>query len=90
MQRAKGQEHVNTAAEYAIHVIGPLDRRWTGSLPEMDIAALEMPDGSVETRITGHLPDQAALRGILCRLWDLGLTITRLERMKAGGRERSS
>jgi len=27
------------------------------------------------TTLTGHVVDQAALRGILCHLWDLNLTI---------------
>jgi hypothetical protein len=70
MKRAQRPEHANPAAEYAIYVSGPLDRRWTGPFPDMDIAAVEMPDVTTETRITGNIPDQSALRGILCRLWD--------------------
>jgi hypothetical protein len=33
------------------------------------------PDKDGNTLLQGTLPDQSALRGVLCRLWDLKLTI---------------
>jgi hypothetical protein len=78
------------AAEYRIRVRGRLDRRWTGFFPGLTIHPCQASDGAAETSLSGTVPDQAALRGILCRLWDLGLTLSGVERCPAGNGERSS
>jgi hypothetical protein len=90
MKSTKEQIECNQATEYTIRIARPLNRLWTGSLPEMEFSPVKLPDGTVETRTIISVPDQAALRGIRCRLWDLGLTLARLERRKTNTGERSS
>jgi hypothetical protein len=77
-------------AVYEIRIVGSLDRRWTAAFSGLKASRVETPDGTVETRIRGVITDQAALRGILCKLWDLGLTLTRVEQLKNGNGERSN
>jgi RNA binding exosome subunit len=46
----------------------------------MDLSQATGTDGNPITVLTGRLPDQAALRGILTRLWDLNLTLISVTR----------
>ena len=85
-----GSKRIGQTAEYRIRVLGRLDRRWTGWFPDLRIRPFEAPDGTPETLLSGTVPDQAALRGILCRLWDLGLTVSAMERRTVEIEERSS
>jgi len=55
---------------YRIQVQGPLDREWSEWFGGLAIAV----EGNVSTLTAADL-DQAALRGILCRLWDLNLVL---------------
>ncbi len=59
---------------YQIRVHENLSSQWTTWFEEMTIEHL--PDG--ETILSGALPDQAALHGVLCRINDLGLTLIAL------------
>jgi len=45
------------------------------SLARLSNAGLPVPGGLPVTTRTGLVADQAALRGILCKLWDLNLTL---------------
>jgi hypothetical protein len=46
-------------------------------------------DGGEVTDLTGILPDQTALQGVLKRIWDLNLTVlsANISRPKTGGDE---
>ena len=55
---------------YQIKVRGRLDESWSGWFNSMTITF-----ESDTTTLTGAVVDQAALRGILCRLWDLNLAL---------------
>ncbi len=55
---------------YQIKVQGRLDESWSGWFNSMAIAF----EGNTTT-LTGAVVDQAALRGILSRLWDLNLAL---------------
>jgi len=59
---------------YEIVIQGHLTQKWAVIFDGMDISV--RPDGN--TMISGLLPDQAALYGLLLRLRDLGLTLISL------------
>ena len=56
---------------YEIRVKGHLDQRWSEWFAGLELAHL---DGD-ETLLSGPLPDQAALHGLLERIRDLNLTL---------------
>lgn len=67
---------------YRIVVNGQLSRRWAEWLNNFDIHVLKEPDGQTITALYGPVVDQAALRGILCKLWDLNLTVISVGRIE--------
>ncbi len=64
---------------YNIIVREHLPPGWSAVLDGMEVVC--QPDGN--TCITGSLPDQAALFGLLLRLRDLGLTLVSLNTSQA-------
>jgi hypothetical protein len=60
-----------TARTYAIRVQGRLDARWAATFSGCTLRS----DGDGTTVITGTLPDQAALHGLLQVLRDLGVPL---------------
>ena len=69
-----------------IRVEGCLDERWSEWLDGLTIAHIEGgPDGTGgETVLTGPLVDQAALYGLIGKLWDLGLSLLSVRRTQHG------
>ena len=65
------------SAGYEIRVEGVLDQRWTTWFEGLEIAS----DHS-QTVISGPVPDQAALHGLLNRVCDLGLVIVCVRRLE--------
>jgi hypothetical protein len=59
----------------SITVEGPLDQRWSEWFDGLTITHRE----TGESVLTGHLPDQAALHGVLTRVRDLGLMLVTVE-----------
>jgi hypothetical protein len=66
--------------KYEIRVGGRLDPHWSEWLAGFDIRNLD-PEGDT-TLLTGSVPDQAALYGILTRLRDLGLSLMSVIRLE--------
>jgi hypothetical protein len=64
---------------YRIQVQGPLDEEWSEWFGGLVIKA----EGNVSTLTAADL-DQAALRGILCRLWDLNLVLISVIPLEVG------
>ena len=64
-------------ATYQIQVRGELDASWSACF------GLTVHFDGKTTTLTGPVLDQAALRGIACRLWDLNLTLIALQRVEA-------
>lgn len=62
---------------FCIRVGGHLDEDWAEWLGEMKLA--HQPDGT--TTLTGSLPDQAALFGLLVKLRDLGVPLLGVEHL---------
>jgi len=54
--------------------MGKLDERWTDWFGGMEISAEGSEDSPV-TVLTGPVVDQAALRGLLTKIWDLNLAV---------------
>ena len=64
---------------YEIRVDGVLDERWGDWFGDMQVSS----DGT-QTVISGLLPDQPALHGVLTKIRDLGLCLVSLRRLDAG------
>ena len=83
----------NAQTVYQVVVDGKLDERWSGWFGGLAVTVTVASDGSPVTRLTASVPDQAALRGILSKLWDLNLSVrsvSRIEPGAAGGEARSA
>ncbi|MBN1485296.1 MAG: hypothetical protein JXA37_11305 [Chloroflexia bacterium] len=72
-------------AIYEIQVQGELDPSWQQWFSDMAItcSSEQVPT----TTLIGSVTDQAALRGILCKLWDLNLTLISVYRIAAAEKE---
>lgn len=62
-------------AYYEITVAGSLDASWSEWFEDLVIEQGSSPDGIGQTCLHGWIVDQARLRSILNRLWDLNLTL---------------
>jgi len=60
---------------YQIKLKGLLDEQWSDWFNGMTIVFESASDGSPITTLTGAVVDQARLRGILSKAWDLNLTL---------------
>ena len=60
---------------YQIKIKGKIREDWSDWFSGMDISTVKNRDNSLVTTLVGMVSDQATLRGILCHLWDLNLTI---------------
>jgi len=61
---------------YEIKIRGHLDPRWSDWFADLKLTHLE----GDETLLSGSLPDQAALHGLLERIRDLNLTLISVTR----------
>ena len=68
-----------TPTTYRIEVDGHLDQSWSDRLAGMDITARKRLDETTVTTLIGRLRDQAELSGVLNNLYDLHLSILRVE-----------
>lgn len=69
------------ASLYRVQVRGEIGPRWQPWFDDLTLTLGDTGDGPVTT-LTGSIVDQAGLRGLLNKLWDLNLTllsVTRLE-----------
>jgi hypothetical protein len=63
---------------YRIRVRGQLGPQWSAWFEGLEVAVAS--DG--ETTLTGVLPDQPALHGVLARIRDLGLELASVEALE--------
>ncbi|HEX8993040.1 MAG TPA: hypothetical protein VF784_15265 [Anaerolineales bacterium] len=66
---------------YEIRIEGRLQERWSEWFDGLAIRS----DRDDETILTGQLPDQAALYGVLSRIRDLNLILVSVARLSAAG-----
>ena len=66
---------------YCITVQGRLDKGWGEWLGGLSIDTTRDEHGAIVTSLTGEIVDQAALRGLLNRLWDWNLTLIAVTRL---------
>ena len=73
-----------TPANYRIEVAGHLAEAWSDRLVGMRITTRKKSDQTTVTTLDGRLRDQAELSGVLNRLYDLHLSILKVEVVEAG------
>jgi hypothetical protein len=71
-----GADQEDKQAVYRIEVEGQLDKSWSGWFSDMTLTLQD--DLSI---LTGPVADQAALRGLLSKIWDLNLTLVSITRL---------
>jgi hypothetical protein len=69
---------VTGSAAYRIKISGRVDADWSDFMDDVDLS-VSQESGATLTTITGVVPDQAALFGLLCHLRDLGLALVSVE-----------
>jgi hypothetical protein len=67
-------------AVYQIRLEGQLGPEWSEWFDGLDIT----PEQNGETILSGPLPDQAALHGVLARIRDLGMVLISVNRVQQG------
>ena len=65
---------------YEICIEGRLDNQWSEWFDGLEIQVKSV-EGKTITLLTGNVDDQAALRGILNRIWDLNLKLVALNQI---------
>lgn len=71
------------ASRYQIRVLGQLDLAWSDWFSGLVIRHESAGNGPSMTILTGIIADQAALRGILGRLWDLNLILYSVQQLES-------
>jgi hypothetical protein len=74
--RKMDSEQERKQAVYRIEVDGQLDKSWSGWFSGMTLTFQD----NIST-LTGPVADQAALRGLLSKIWDLNLTLVSVIRL---------
>jgi hypothetical protein len=72
---------------YEIQVRGELDQGWENCFNDLAVTLTCASEQPSTTTLIGPVADQAALRGMLCKLWDLNLTLISVRRIEAKGKE---
>ncbi len=63
------------ATAYEIRVEGVVSEHWSDWFAGLTLSLERKVEGAPVTTLSGHVADQAALRGIVNKLWDLNLTL---------------
>jgi hypothetical protein len=70
---------------YQIKIAGALDPSWSEWLGGMEIRSESGSRHLPMTILTGSVSDQAILRGILCKIWDLNFMVISVVGTAHGG-----
>ena len=74
---------LGTPAIYCITVFGQLSKAWSQEFSNLTIETISATDYGAQTTLTGQLPDQAALFGVLNHLYGLGFPLVSVECLAA-------
>jgi hypothetical protein len=78
---------VANTEEYQIKVKGWLDERWSEWFDNMTITNLSDSSNEPVTLFTGRVIDQAALHGLLTKIYNLGLPLLSINRIQSHDNE---
>ena len=67
---------------YRILVQGPVASNWSDRLQGMDISQASSDAGPIISTLTGELPDQTALAGVLNTIHEMHLSVLSVECLK--------
>ena len=84
MKEVKQKLTLDQPATYQIKVPGHLDESWSDWAGGMTITVENEDDGLLVTTLTGVVADQAALQGLLRRLYSLGLPLMSVNWVRVG------
>jgi hypothetical protein len=70
---------LDVPALYRIRVFGRLRPAWSEWFEDMEVSVADDGEQAPTTTLTGIVPDQAALHGVLNRIRDLGLPLIAVE-----------
>ena len=74
-----GYEKNQNVSVYQITIHGNLDPKWSGWFSGMTIST---DNDSLLSTLTGPISDQAKLRGILNKLWDMNMIIISVHQLQ--------
>ena len=66
---------------YQIQIEGRIGERWAHWFEDTTVRSEQAHDGAPVTTLSGTF-DQAALRGLLSKIWDLNLTVLSVTRVE--------
>ncbi|UCG24761.1 MAG: hypothetical protein JSW55_01830 [Chloroflexota bacterium] len=78
----KNPERLDCEAIYAIQLAGKLSPAWSEWLNGLSINVIGEEEGEPRTLLVGPIRDQAALRSLLGRIWNLNLIILYVQRLE--------
>ena len=84
MEKFRGSISHLAPAVYRVRIQGLLDKNWSDYCGGMTIEHEGDPKHSAMTTLTGRLPDQSALIGVLNALHDIGYPILSVDYLEAG------
>jgi hypothetical protein len=76
-------ETTENPERYQIRIAGVLDESWSDWFGGMEIETETGNQGKNFTVLTGEVADQACLRGVLSRIWDLNLKVISIQPLGA-------
>jgi hypothetical protein len=79
LKQCKSKPKIHERAKYSIQVCGVVGESWADYFSGMTIRIQDEPDQEAETMLTGWLPDQAALLGMLNLLNEWGHSLISVE-----------
>ena len=87
MENVEQRPTLYRPATYQIKVPGELDESWSDWIDGMTITVGSEGEGPPVTTLTGTI-DQAALQGVLRRLYSLGLPLISVNCVECGSKDR--